>query len=57
MAIRISKFVVVTGVTNQVIKPSQVQRHTRLGVYKNFLSQYLPMAARHRPSGRQTKED
>jgi hypothetical protein len=30
MAIKISKFVKVTGVINQVFKPSQVQRHTRL---------------------------
>jgi hypothetical protein len=30
MAIKISKFVKVTGVINQAFKPSQVQRHTRL---------------------------
>jgi hypothetical protein len=34
MAIKISKFVKVTGVINQVFKPSQAQRHTRLRVHK-----------------------
>jgi hypothetical protein len=33
---KISKFVKVTGVINQVLKPSQVQRHTRLRVYKTL---------------------
>jgi hypothetical protein len=55
MAIKVSTFVEVTGVINQVFKPSQMQRHTRLRVYKT--DQYLPIAARHGPSGRQTKED
>jgi hypothetical protein len=54
MTIKISKFVKVTGVINQVFKPSQVQRHARLRVYRHLLDQYLPMAARHGPSGRQS---
>jgi hypothetical protein len=36
MAIKISKFVKFTGAINQVFKPSQIQRNTRLKVYKTL---------------------
>jgi hypothetical protein len=38
---KISKFVKVTGVINQVLKPSQVQRHTRLRVCKTLAGPVL----------------
>jgi hypothetical protein len=41
MTIKISKFVKVTGVINQVFKPSQVQRHARLRVCKTLAGPVL----------------
>ena len=41
MANKISKYIKVTGVINQMFKPSQVQRHTRLKIYKTLVKLVL----------------
>ncbi|PSN54103.1 hypothetical protein C0J52_03114 [Blattella germanica] len=36
MSNKITKYTKITGVINQVFKPSQVQRHSRLKIYKTL---------------------
>jgi hypothetical protein len=42
MEVKISKFVKATGVINSVSKPSLVQKHTRLRIYKTLARPVLP---------------
>ena len=41
MTSKISEFIKIIGVINNVFKPPHVQRHTRIRVYKTLDDQYL----------------
>ena len=55
LLVKISKFIHITGIINGILKRSQVQKHTRLKIYKYFVITYFIARTRFREQDKSVK--